>query len=257
MPHSQRLLKRLDEIGQSLAQSGQALALLGLGSVGVETARLDQYSDLDFFAIVQPGRKTHFLQDLSWLTNIAPAAYYFQNTADGYKFLYTDGIFCEFAVFEPQELSQIPFAEGRIVWKTPEVADEIRQPTRPSPTHTRPSVEWSLGEALTCLYVGLGRYQRGEKLSAQRFVQHFTVDRVIELAAGLEAAPAGVFVDPFAPERRVEKRLPHLAQWLPQFVPGYDHTPQAAAAILTFLEQHFDVNPTLAQLIRANSEVKI
>ena len=44
------LLKRLDDIGQSLERSGHALALIGLGSVGVELDRLDSYSDLDFFA---------------------------------------------------------------------------------------------------------------------------------------------------------------------------------------------------------------
>jgi hypothetical protein len=33
------LLKRLDEIGRSLARSGHALALIGLGSVGVELER--------------------------------------------------------------------------------------------------------------------------------------------------------------------------------------------------------------------------
>jgi lincosamide nucleotidyltransferase B/F len=63
-----------------------------------------------------------------------------------------------------------------------------------------------------------------------------------------------VLTDPFAPERRVEKRLPQLAEWLPQFVPGYNHTPQAATAILRFLEQHFEVNPLLANLIRESKE---
>ena len=38
---SHLLLKRLDEIGQSLEQSSHALALIGLGSVGLELHRLD------------------------------------------------------------------------------------------------------------------------------------------------------------------------------------------------------------------------
>jgi len=40
------LLTRLDNIGRDLAQSDHALALLGLGSVGLELDRLDAYSDL-------------------------------------------------------------------------------------------------------------------------------------------------------------------------------------------------------------------
>lgn len=37
MPSKESLLQRLDEIGVSLEKKGNALALLGLGSVGIET----------------------------------------------------------------------------------------------------------------------------------------------------------------------------------------------------------------------------
>jgi len=51
------LLARLDAIGRALDASGHGMALLGLGSVGLELERLDAYSDLDFFAIVEAGHK--------------------------------------------------------------------------------------------------------------------------------------------------------------------------------------------------------
>lgn len=41
MSPSEALLARLDTIARSLGASGQALALIGLGSVGRETVRLD------------------------------------------------------------------------------------------------------------------------------------------------------------------------------------------------------------------------
>ena len=102
------LLKRLDEIGHSLEQSNHALALIGLGSVGLELERLDAYSDLDFFVIVEPGYKHSFLDDLHWLSALCPVAYCFPNMEDGYKLLFEDGIFCEFAIFEPDELQAGP-----------------------------------------------------------------------------------------------------------------------------------------------------
>ncbi len=108
------LLKRLDNIGQSLKQSGHGLALIGLGSVGLELDRLDAYSDLDFFAIVEAGYKHAYLEDLSWLSVLSPIAFCFRNTKDGFKLLFADGVFCEFAVFEPKELESIPFAPGRV-----------------------------------------------------------------------------------------------------------------------------------------------
>src|SRR5690349_6406680 len=121
--NTQSLLQRLDEIGYSLEQSDHALALIGLGSVGLELDRLDSYSDLDFFVIVEKNYKHAYLDSLRWLSDIHPIAYSFLNTEDGYKVLFEDGIFCEFGVFEQDELNHIPFARGRMVWKRTDVSD--------------------------------------------------------------------------------------------------------------------------------------
>lgn len=244
------LLTRLDEIGQSLARSGHALALIGLGSVGLERQRLDEYSDLDFFAIVEPGYKARYIEQLDWLSAAHPVVYAFRNTADGYKLLYADDVFCEFAVFEPAELAQASYAPGQIVWKQPHVPDNWAAPAQPLPPPRPLDAAWQVGEALTNLYVGLGRYRRGEKLSAQRFIQHYAVDRLLALNETLEEAQAA-WADPFGRERRCEARYPQLAAQLPQFVPGYERSPQAALAILAFLQAHFEVNPALAARIRA------
>jgi len=246
----QHLLTRLEAIGHALEDSGKGLALIGLGSVGQERQRLDEYSDLDFFAIVEPGCKQSFIENLDWLSSICPLAYCFRNTRDGYKLLFEDGVFCEFAVFEPQELHTAAFAPGSVIWKRPDVSEAIAIPAQiPQPPEPS-SAEWLLGEALTNLYVGLGRFRRGEKLSAQRFIQHYAVDRLLELAALFET-PTATPADPFNRERRFEQRYPLAAALLPQFVPGYQHCPQAALAILDFLDQHFEVNPAIkAEIIR-------
>src|ERR1044072_4530284 len=175
---TQLLLKRLDEIGQSLQQSGHALALIGLGSVGLELDRLDAYSDLDFFAIVEDGYKQAYLDSLQWLSNIHPIAYSFLNTKDGYKVLFADGVFCEFAVFEPAELKRIPFAAGRIIWKRADVPNTLSQLSSSPIAASQRSTEWLVGEALTNIYVGLQRDKRGERLSATRFIQGYAVDRL-------------------------------------------------------------------------------
>lgn len=247
MEHKELLIKRLDEIGTSLAQTGNALALLSLGSVGVEVDRLDNYSDLDFFAIVKPGFKQAFIQNLDWLESIAPVAFAFLNTHDGYKLLYADGVFCEFAVFEPDELAQAHFSPGRIIWKDASFNETDIHPPRPD-KEKKLDIEWQLGEALTNLYVGMGRYRRGEKLSAARFIQGFAVDRVLELAAAVETE-APVYRDQYMNERRFEKRFPVTTEHLAEFVQGYERTPESARAILDFLDQHFKVNPHLKNAI--------
>lgn len=243
------LLTRLDEIGRSLERTPHALALIGLGSVGAELHRLDDYSDLDFFVIVQPGTKPEFLSQLQWLSAVRPIAYQFRNTADGYKLLFDDGVFCEFAIFEPGELAGAAFAPGRVVWKRPHVDDAISRPALAQPQPGPADPAWLLGEALTNLYVGLGRYLRGEKLSATRFIQHYAVDRIVDLSGGLELAQTAD-ADPFSGERRYERRFPQTARHLASFMQGYDRCPESAEAILEFLEARFDVNPHLAQQIR-------
>jgi lincosamide nucleotidyltransferase B/F len=242
------LLQRLDAIGQSLEQHPHALALIGLGSVGLEQERLDEYSDLDFFVIVEANCKADFIQNPEWLTRVAEVAFYFQNTQDGYKLLYADGVFCEFAVFELAELETIPFAAGRVIWKRPNVQDNLATPQQAS-TIKQANPDWLLGEALTNLLIGLKRFARGEKLSAARFVQQYALDKVVALSSSIEQANTGL-ADAFNPERRFEQRFPNTAAHLAAMHQGYEHTPASALAILDFLEQHFQVPEKIGLEIR-------
>lgn len=245
----EQLLDRLDAIGASLASSSHGLALIGLGSVGQERGRLDDYSDLDFFAIVQPGYKNTFISDLSWLERVHPIAFSFQNTRDGDKVLFADGIYAEFAVLIPDELLHIPAYKGRIVWKADgfdrDPATLSAQLSASPEPHT---VEWLTGEILTNLYVGLTRFHRGERLSAMRLIQTHAIDRLIELAPYLQG-PSAVSVDPFAPERRCEAGYPLIAAVLPRIAQGYSGSVESALAILAFLEQHTPVNAALKRRI--------
>jgi len=243
------LLKRLDEIASSLEKSAHALALIGLGSVGLELDRLDSHSDLDFFAIVEPGYKQAYLDDLDWLSAVSPVAYCFANTKDGYKLLFEDGIFCEFAVFEPEELRTVSFAPGRIVWKRPDVSESLSHPFIAPVAPAKRDQNWLLGEALTNLLIGLERENRGEKLSAMRFIQGYAVDRILELADYIEPAQSAA-KDPFANERRFEQRYPGVTGQLATFLQGYERNRESALAVLDFLEQHFPVNLNMASAIR-------
>jgi hypothetical protein len=247
MPAPDALLERLNAIAASVANTPHALALIGLGSIGTELERLDAYSDLDFFVIVDAGCKRAWIADLAWMEAVAPVAYAFRNTADGYKLLFIDGIFCEFAVFEPADLAQVPFQHSRLVWKRPDIAaDSLSgKPVTTPPVH---DTAWLVGEALTNLYIGLCRHRRGEKLSAARFIQQYAVDRILELAPSLESEVRAP-VDPFAGERRFEQRFPGLARYLPEFVQGYEHNCDSALAILAFLQQHFTLNDAMVTQI--------
>jgi hypothetical protein len=244
-----RILQRLDDLAAVLASRGDARALLGLGSVGVDLGRLDDHSDLDFFVIVDDGAKQRYLDDVDWLEAVHPLAFSFANTVDGRKALWADGLFAEYAVFTLGELDGIPYSPGRVVWRRDDTPESIAVPSRPLPVPGSSSLDWLVGEATTNLFVGLHRYRRGERLSGMRFVQVFVVDSILAIAGqlGLASAPQQ---DVFAIERSAERRLDPDVIPLASLAQGYDRTPESALASLAWLEQHVDVDPSLAAEIR-------
>jgi len=241
MPQDQtKLLERLDAIGGSLALRPDALGLLGLGSVGRETDRLDAHSDLDFFVIVRAGAKARYIDALDWLAAAQPLLWHFRNTVDGHKALMDDGVFCEFAVFEPHELAHILFAPGRWVWRRDELDPTLAEPRVALPAADLPDEGWLVGEMLSNLIVGLQRLARGETLAAMRLVQVHAVDWLLQLAE--RSAPAAAR-DPFALERRLEQRHPALAPLLARAAQGYHGTAASACALLDWLQAHHAVPP--------------
>lgn len=233
MNSREHLLNRLDRIANVLRRDTDALALLALGSVGKERERIDEYSDLDFFVIVRDGAKRRFIDDLWWLHDAQPLVWNFQNTADGHKALMFDGIFCEFAVFERGELANIPYTPGQFVWRRDEIEESLARPRQALPQARER--EWLVGEALSNLLIGLGRYARGEKLAAMRMVQVYALDRLLEIKEQSVSATTSPR-DPFNVDRRVERRLASATPALDVLAGGYAHTPDAAALLLEELE---------------------
>lgn len=249
------LESRLGDIARVLELDADGLALLGLGSAGKERERFDEWSDLDFFAIVRSGAKARFLSDPSWLDRAHPVSYRFRNTADGFKLLFADGVFAEMAVFEPEELASIPFAEGAVLWARPGFDRSLLSPR--SDAGKLPGavdVGYATGELLTCLYVGMCRYRRGERLSAWRFVQVYCLDRVLELASVWHPA-ASSFPDAYSRDRRAEARHPELVPILDSMLTGYRGTPDSVRAMLAWLESHTPVPEAMkAEILRLTGE---
>jgi hypothetical protein len=243
------LQDRLASLARELSARADALGLLALGSVGTETARLDAWSDLDFFILVRDGAKGRYIENLDWLTAAHPLIWHFQNTVDGHKALMTDGVFCEFAVFEIHELSRISYAPGRFVWRRIEVDEALAHARLSLPA--RHSSDWLVGEALSNLIIGLQRHARGEKLAAMRMIQVQSLDRVLEFLElqQLGSQESGAARDPFNVDRRIEIRSPQVALALPTWAGGYDRTVPAALALLAALEAHNVVPAAVAEHI--------
>ncbi len=251
-----RLLGRLDDLGQVLERRGDALALIGVGSVGRDVARLDDHSDLDFFVVVQDEAKPAYLASTDWLEELGPVVFSFANTADGRKVLYADGLFAEYAVFTLAELRAAAYSPGRVVWQREDAPAGLAVPTRPVPPVAVPSADalsFHVNEALANLYVGMHRELRGERLSATRFIQGYALDQVLTI---LDATDPGRSPrqDVFVLDRAIEDRYGATTLPLDDLLPGYGGNRHAALAILDWLEAHAPqgqpVNPAMAAVIR-------
>jgi hypothetical protein len=246
----QRLLQRLDDLGAVLAARGDALALLGVGSVGRELDRLDDHSDLDFFVVVDHDAKQRYLDSIDWLEQLHPVTYSFENSVDGRKVLFTDALFAEYAIFTLDELRGASFMPGRLIWQRADAPAGLESLGRMPGQSAHHDAGYQLNEALTNLYVGLHRDARGERLSATRFIQGHAVDRLITYLSLTEPA-AQPPQDAFVIERGAERRFGDDVLPLSTFVPGYDRNQEAALAILEWIEARFEVNDALATAIRA------
>jgi lincosamide nucleotidyltransferase B/F len=242
------LHQRLNDIAQVLSKHPLGLGLLGLGSSGKQSHRMDIYSDLDFFALVAKGSKLAFIEDLGWLSAIKPIVFCFRNTYDGYKLLFDDGVFCEFAIFEPAELVHIPFEEGLFIWRDPSIAEQLAVPNKITPAVSE-DVEYLLGELLTNLYVGMSRYRRGEKLSAIRFIQVYAIDRLVNLLDLQLSTTQLAYRDAFCIDRRAEQRHPSHTALFEKCLLGSDNLPEVAATLLAFTAQHYAINAALKRQI--------
>ncbi|OIN65914.1 hypothetical protein BLD48_13340 [Exiguobacterium sp. KRL4] len=250
MQRQHALLNRLDQIGRQLEHTQDAWLLLGLGSVGQELERLDAYSDLDFFVITKPGQKQRFLDRLDWLESVHPLSFIFQNTVDGFKLLFADGIYGECAIFELDEMPDIAFSPGRIVWQDPTFPGvDLMVSKQVPPSIRRDTLDFALNEALTNLYVGLCRYARGERLSGLQLVEQHAFSQLLSVLHLLE--PEVVYYpDQYGNERRAEQRFPQAKERFADVLQGYDRVPQSALALLDWLEQLHPVNQAMAGEIR-------
>jgi len=244
----ERLLAFLDRLGAELDRRGDAVALLGLGSVGRDLHRLDEHSDADFFVVVDDAAtRDRYLADIDWLEAAHPVVWSFENSGAGRKALLEGDLFAEYAVFSLAEMDTAGYPPGRLHWSRADAPAGLELPKTPVPQPD--SLEHQVGEAITNLYVGLHRDLRGERLTATRFIQGYAVDRWITILGHLGLGH-GAQQDVFVIDRGAERRFGPDLLPLADLVPGYERNAHAAATLLRLLEAHVDLDPTIVAAVR-------
>jgi hypothetical protein len=238
------ITRTIDLLIKHFKKDPHILCFLGLGSLANQE-RLDDYSDLDFFLIVEQGYKPTYLESLFWL-DVKKIVYQFRNTTDGYKVLYEDGVFLEFAVFEESELKTAEYSPGRILYMKEGFDSSLVDKAPKERKYTDPL--YRVGEILTNLYIGLLRDKRGEKASAFSFIQVYAMHHIYQLLPEL-FKQEDVEVDQYVAERRIEFRVKQSDQLINKMIQGYDKNKESAKAILDFVSSHYEVNQDLKKRI--------
>jgi len=257
MQRKDLLIKRMNDLGYHLSKRIHTIALMGLGSIGVERDRLDDYSDLDFFLIVENGFKNQYIDHLDWLEETYPLGYQFKNSKDGYKIMFKDGIYGEFAVFDLCEVPNLYQSEGKIIWQRADYDTSLlTQSKGPKPTIYKKDMNFALNEALTNIYVGLCRVRRGEILSGYRFIETFAFNNILSILHHYEEKKA-IFEDDYNIERRFEVHYPLFSDTLKNFLQGYERLEKSAFHIFMFLKKNMDVPKVLEdEILRLINEIE-
>ena len=218
------------------------LAVLGLGSLA-RPKRMDTYSDLDFFIIVEQRYKADFLNDPSWL-RLSDKGYCFQNTKDGFKALTQGDVFIECAVFTLDELRSIPYDRPTIYYaKNEEIQSKIPDKIQ---TFHRVDSAYCLEECISQLMIGLQRWHRGETFASFTMIQVYAVENYLK--AVLPSWPLLIEQDPFVYPRRIEQAYPESKAILSSLVLGYNHTRQSGQRLLDLLKKHVPNHPLYSKI---------
>jgi len=230
----------IETLSNAARNSPHAIAFIGAGSAGAEIARMDQYSDIDFFLIVEDGFSSGFINDNSWFGQDLPIVFAFRDTDHGNKALLENGVFLEFAIFTQAELTQNGIPGLRTIWSK----NGFSLPDLSAKQPLVREVSYYVDQALSNLLVGALRLRRGERLAALAMIERYALTNLLtayRVKNNLEIQ------DPFNIERRAEQALGVDFAGLVQ---GYERLEGSLEKILAFAEENFEVNESIAQSIR-------
>ena len=204
----ERFLGYSDVLAQSAINNSEVLGLVLVGSAA-DTARVDEWSDHDFFLVVKVGAGERFRQDLSWLPDSHSISIAARETAHGLKVVYENGHVLEFAVFEDPELELASVNYWAVPVDKSNITDRVRalEARTVSPAFEE-GREWGLFLAL--ILIAVGRARRGEVLIAGQAIRSYYLKHVLGFVRDRKLPVAGTesLEDNLDRFRRFEKQFP-------------------------------------------------
>ncbi|WP_428266838.1 hypothetical protein [Haliangium sp.] len=214
------------------------LGLVAVGSMAERSHMPDEWSDHDFWLVVEETEAERYRNEYDWLPTPEEIVLAFRETPEGVKVLYADGHLLEYAVFTLEGIKVAKVNDYRVLLDRAGISvrmDALRSDTRTWVASTDGDDGYLIGQFLTNLVVGVGRYRRGEKLSAHHFVKISALDHFVRLVGRTLTAEHPELRDDLDPRRRFESCYPELGQALEDIlvVP----IPEAARTLLALADE--------------------
>jgi hypothetical protein len=203
--------------------------LVLLGSASEDGAeRRDEWSDHDFFALIEPGRGGEIRPDLSWLPARERIVLTAREGEIGFVAVYDDGHVFEFALSEVAELAGAVAGDATVVLddEAGSVAGLIESARTKAAASDRFDPENDARLVLVKLLIGVGRIRRGELLNGGHLVRTWAVQHLIRAIRGRFSDRSTTLRDTIDPVRRFERDFP---EWGVRIAELLDHPAEDAA----------------------------
>lgn len=202
-----------DRLSANASANDEVIGLVFLGSAA-DHSRVDEWSDHDFYLVVKNGLGEKYRNDLGWIPDIEHAILTPRETAHGLKVVFDDGRVLEFAVFEDNELELSAANHWMVSVDKQAITERMQKIAERSRPVGSPEFSTEFELFLAQLLIGVGRFRRGEVLTAGQFIRSYIVKRLITLTRLAHAPVPGSEskednLDGF---RRFELQYPSIAR---------------------------------------------
>jgi hypothetical protein len=207
--HSPERFERFIELLRDIAErEPDVIGFVGMGSTA-ERHRVDEWSDHDFALVTVDGAEDRYRHDLSWLPAAASIALSVVESHGGVKIIYADGHVLEFGITSLAGLANWAGNAYEVFTDAGGVEEAFAAlVAKPLPTGDRNDAA-DIRLVLTQVLIGIGRYRRGEVLSAGESVRSEALAYLLRVL-GRRLPGEHRLLDTLDPRRRFELVHPDL-----------------------------------------------
>ena len=229
----ERFARFIDLLCETARTSPDIVGFVGMGSTA-ERHRVDEWSDHDFALVTVDGAQDRYRYDLSWLPGASDVALSVVEFHGGVKVIYDDGHVLEFGITSIDDLRHWAGNSYDVFYDAGGVAEAFAaMVARPLPTGERNDAA-DVRLVLTQVLVGIGRYRRGEVLSAGESVRSEALAHLLRVL-GRRLPGDQRMLDTLDPRRRFELVHPQLAA---RIAAALDGDVESAARELLAIAEH-------------------